>query len=52
MGLCCHRVGRSAYLQLRGISARPRWDFVLAQSLIREIYRRRAWRRALRSDNR
>ncbi len=36
-------LGRSAYLRLLGIHpARPKWDFIFAQSLIREIDRRRA----------
>jgi hypothetical protein len=43
-------LGRSAYLRVRGMKAeRPRWEFVFAQSVIREIERRRAWRYALRS---
>lgn len=45
-------LGRSAYLRLRGRkTAMPRWDFIFAQSLMRVIDRRRAWRRAVRSDN-
>jgi hypothetical protein len=44
-------LGRSTYLRVRGMkTARPRWEFILAQSVIREIDRRRAWRHALRSD--
>jgi hypothetical protein len=44
-------LGRSAYLRVRGMkTARTRWEFIFAQSVIREIDRRRAWRHALHSD--
>jgi hypothetical protein len=40
---------RLAYLRGRGLNAaQPSWEVTFAQSLIREIDRRRAWRRALR----
>jgi hypothetical protein len=40
-------LGRLAYLRLRGVKpAAPSWSFVFAQSLIRQIDRRRTWRRA------
>ena len=41
-------LGRSVYLRLRGLkSAPPTWSLTFAQSLIRELDRRQAWRRAL-----